>query len=332
MTTVLSELAATVAAKSAEIAPRIAEYAVRTPVVRFTAASEACGSTLLVKCEHLQRTGSFKVRGALSKIFSLSADERARGIVTASSGNHGLGVAQALELLGGTGVVCVPETVSPAKRAALSRFDVEVRILGRDAGETELLARRLADELGLAYVSPYNDLDVIAGQGTVGREIVEQLDGGPLDAVVVAVGGGGLISGVAAAVKAARPGVRIIGTSPVNDAAMAASVRAGTIVDVDARPTISDGTAGGVEPGAITLPLCTELVDEWVLVSEEQIYEALRMAIDTEHQLVEGAAATAIAAALETGRAHPGRTIAAVSCGANISTATLRRALGPAPS
>ena len=159
----------------------------------------------------------------------------------------------------------------------------------------------------MVYVSPYNDLDVIAGQGTLGREIVEQLGSRPLDALVVSVGGGGLISGVAASVKAALPATRVIGTSPVNDAAMAASVRAGKIVEVDARPTISDGTAGGIEPGSITFPLCTELVDEWVLVSEEQIHAALRMTIDTEHQLVEGAAATAIAAGLETGRAHPAR-------------------------
>jgi threonine dehydratase len=324
----LSSLASDVAAKSERIAPQIAEHVVRTPLVRFGAASEISKATLLVKCEHLQRTGSFKLRGALSKILSLPAADKERGIVTASSGNHGLGVAQALELLGGRGVICVPESVSPVKRAALSRFDVEVKTLGGDAGETEILGRKLADELGMTYVSPYNDLDVIAGQGTIGLELVEQLDSRPLDAVVVSVGGGGLISGIAAAVKAALPDTRVIGAQPANDAAMAASVRAGRIVDIDARPTISDGTAGGIEPGAVTFPLCAELVDEWVLVSEDQIHEALRLTIDTEHQLIEGAAATAIAAAMEFGREHPNETIAAVSCGANISTSSLRTALG----
>lgn len=324
----LSALAREVATMSANVAPTIAEHAVRTPLVHFAAASEASRSTLLVKCEHQQRTGSFKLRGALSKILSLSTAERARGIVTSSSGNHGLGVALALELLGGRGVICVPEGVSPAKLAALSRLDVDLRTLGTDAGETELLGRELADELGMVYISPYNDLDVIAGQGTIGREIVEQLGSRSLDAVVVSVGGGGLISGIAAAMKAALPNVRIIGAQPSNDAAMAASVRAGEIIEIKARPTISDGTAGGIEPGAITFPLCAELVDDWLLVSEEQIYEALRLTIDTEHQLIEGAAAAAIAAAIEFGRANPKQTLAAVSCGANISTSTLRIALG----
>jgi threonine dehydratase len=325
----LSALAGEVATMSERIAPQLAEYVVRTPLVQFGAASEISKATLLVKSEHLQRTGSFKLRGALSKILSLSAADKDRGIVTASSGNHGLGVAQALELLGGHGVICVPETVSPSKHAALSRFDVEIKTLGADAGETELLGRELAGELGMTYVSPYNDLDVIAGQGTIGLELVEQLDSRPLDAVVVSVGGGGLISGIAASVKAALPDTRVIGAQPANDAAMAASVRAGKIVEIDARPTISDGTAGGIEPGAVTFPLCTELVDEWVLVSEDEIYEALRLTIDTEHQLIEGAAATAIAAAIEFGREHPNQTIAAVSCGANISTSTLQTALGP---
>jgi threonine dehydratase len=324
----LSALARHVATMSENIAAQIAEHTVRTPVVHFAAASEAGKSTLLVKSEHLQRTGSFKLRGALSKILSLSAEERRRGIVTSSTGNHGLGVAQALRSLGGRGIICVPEGASPAKLAALSRFDVELRTLGRQAGETETLGRDLADELGLTYVSPYNDLDVIAGQGTIGREMVAQLASRPLDAVVVSVGGGGLISGVAASVKAALPSTRVIGASPANDAAMAASVRAGKIVEIDALPTISDGTAGGIEPGSITFPLCTELVDEWVLVSEEQIHEALRLTIDSEHQLIEGAAAAAIAAAIETGRANPNQTMAVVSCGANISTSALRTALG----
>jgi threonine dehydratase len=328
--TELSTLAGEVAAMSANVAPQLADHIVRTPLVEYVAAGEAAKSTLLVKCEHQQRTGSFKLRGALSKILSLSAAEKDRGIVTSSSGNHGLGVAQALELLGGRGTICVPETVSPAKRSALSRFDVEIRTLGKNAGETELLGRELADELGMTYVSPYNDLDVIAGQGTIGREIVEQLGSGPLDAVVVSVGGGGLISGVAASVKAALPATRIIGAQPANDAAMAASVQAGRIVEIDALPTISDGTAGGIEPGAVTFALCAELVDEWLLVTEEQIYDALRLTIDTEHQLIEGAAAVAIAAAIEFGRVHPDQTLAALSCGANISSSALRTALGPA--
>ena len=323
----LSDLAREVVMRSRRVAPQLVGHIVRTPLTHFSGASETRDSTLLMKCEHQQRTGSFKLRGGLSKILDLSAEERDRGVVTASSGNHGLGIAQALKSMGGRGVVCLPETASPAKRAALSRFAVELRTLGRVPGETEALARALSADLGMTYVSPTNDLDVIAGQGTVGLELVEQLEGRALDAVVVAVGGGGLMAGVAAAVKDALPDTCVIGASAANDAAMFACVQAGEVVEIDGLPTISDGTAGNIEPGAITLPLCTELVDEWILVSEEQICAALRLVIDTEHQLIEGAAATAVAAAVEAGRARPGQTVAVISCGANISTSTLRIAL-----
>jgi threonine dehydratase len=324
---ILSPGARQVVDRTDAVSAVVARHTVRTPLQDFETASERCGARLLLKCEHLQRTGSFKVRGALAKVSRLDDEQRARGVVTASTGNHGLGVAYALATLGGTGFVCVPETASPVKVAAIRRTGTEVRVLGRGPGETELLARALAEELGCIYISPYNDLDVIAGQGTVGREIVEQLGDRELDAIVVSVGGGGLISGVASAVVSRLPHVRVVGASPANDAAMAACVRAGSVVEIDALPTISDGTAGGVEPGAITLPLCTELVDDWVLVREDAIHAALQFVIDTRHQLIEGAAATAVAAAIQHGEHNPGARIAVVSCGANISSAMLRKAL-----
>ena len=321
----LSELAREAAARTRTISEGLHRHALVTPLTGWAAATEETGTEILLKCEHQQKTGSFKVRGALAKLLSLSDEQRDRGVVAASTGNHGLGVAHALSALGGKGFVCVPEHASPVKVAAIRRYGVEVRVLGTDPLETENQARLLAAEAGMSYVSPYNDLDVIAGQGTVGEEIVEQLDGRPVDAVVVAVGGGGLISGIGASIKAVLPGVRLIGASPVNDAAMAASVRAGEVTRVDALPTISDGTAGGIEEGSITLPLCAELVDEWVLVTEPEIHSALRFMIDTQHQLIEGAAAMAIAAALKTsGR---GRAMVVVSCGANISSAALAAAL-----
>lgn len=326
----LSALAQQVAAKTQMLSGAIHDHVVVTPLIGLAAATEACGAEVLLKCEHQQKTGSFKIRGALAKLLTLSGDQRDRGVVAASTGNHGLGVAYALSALGGKGVVCVPGHASPVKVAAIRRYGVKVRVMGREPAETEGLARRLAAEARLSFISPYNDLDVIAGQGTLGEEIVRQLGGRPVDAVVVAVGGGGLISGVAAAIKSALPDVRIIGASPANDAAMAASVRAGKILQVDALPTISDGTAGGVEEGSITLPLCTELVDEWVLIEEPEIYSALRFMIDTEHQLVEGSAAMAIAAGLKTGRRLAGQSIAIVSCGANICSDALAEALASA--
>jgi threonine dehydratase len=323
----LSALARQAAAKTRAVSGRVHDHAVVTPLTGLAAATEQCGTEILLKCEHQQKTGSFKVRGALAKLLSLSDEQRDRGLVAASSGNHGLGVAHALSALGGKGIVCVPEHASPVKVAAIRRFGVEARVMGREPAETERLARRLAAEARMSYISPYNDLDVIAGQGTVGEEIVQQLGGRAVGAVVVAVGGGGLISGIGAAIKSALPGVRIIGASPVNDAAMAASVRAGEVVQISALPTISDGTAGGVEEGSITLPLCTELVDEWILIEEPEIHSALRFMIDTEHQLIEGAAAMAIAAGLKVGHNSGGQAIVIVSCGANISSTALAEAI-----
>jgi threonine dehydratase len=323
----MSQLLDTLRDRIADVGPRVAAHVTRTPLAGFPAGDDATGGQVLLKCEHLQKTGSFKVRGALAKLLMLTDEQRTQGVIAASSGNHGLGVAYALSVLGGSGIVIVPENASPTKVAAIRRLGVEVRHVGDRSDDCEAFARGYAAQHGLTYVSPYNDLDVVAGQATIGTEITEQLGDHGLDAVVVAVGGGGLISGVAAALTAHRPDVRVIAASPANDAAMAASVAAGRVVDVEGRPTISDGTAGGVEPGAVTLPLCRELVDEWVLVEESEIHSALRTTLEVQHQLVEGAAATAIAATLRLGKRLDGQRVVVVSCGANISLATLRSVL-----
>jgi threonine dehydratase len=316
---------AIIAARSAELALRLGLPV--TPLVRFGAFSEELGAEVLVKCEHQQRTGSFKARGAMAKMLTLTPDRRERGVVTASTGNHGLGVGNALATLGGRGIVFVPENASESKVAALRRLGLEIRTQGRDSGVLEPLARRYADENGMAYVSPYNDPDVIAGQGTIGVEILAQLGDGSLDAIVVAVGGGGLVSGIASVLKQHLPRITVYGASPAADAAMAASVGAGEIVAVDAKETLSDGTAGSVEEGSVTFALCRSLVDDWVLPGEDEIRAALRMVIDTEHQLVEGSAAMAFAAARARGSELRGKRVAIVSCGANISAKTLAAAL-----
>ena len=319
---------AEVAAAAQAVAPAVWEHLPWTPLVDFDAASEAAGGTILVKCEHQQRTGSFKVRGALAKVSVLDEGALARGVVTASTGNHGLGVAYALQASGTRGTICVPHGASPAKLAALARFgNVEILTMGREAAETEGLARELAAERGATFISPYNDPGVIAGQGTIGLEILEQIGDRHVDAVVTAVGGGGLVSGVGSVFRTLRPEVRMVGASPANDAAMAASVRAGAIIDIETSPTLSDGTAGGIEPGSITFPLCQNVVDEWVLVSEDEIAHAMRLAIDTEHTLIEGAAGVALAAGMRYVRDHPGQTAVVVSCGANISADKLVAAL-----
>ena len=288
----------------------------------FSQQSEA---KVYFKTENLQYTGSFKVRGALNKILSLSAAERSRGVVTASSGNHGAAVAFALQKIQATGIVFVPNDASSAKIAAIKQLRAIVQQHGDDCIQTETVARQYAKEQGLAYIPPYNDPQVIAGQGTIAIELLKQLSN--IDAVFVSLGGGGLISGIAAYLKQHSPNTRIIGCSPENSKVMIESVKAGKILDLPSLPTLSDGTAGGVEAETITLPLVSEWVDEFVTVSEQEIKESLGQFIDNQHQLIEGAAATALAAFSKTQSAYRNQNVAIVLCGANISSDTLRIAL-----
>jgi threonine dehydratase len=262
----------------------------------------------------------------MNKLLSLSPEQRQRGIVAASSGNHGAAVAFGCRTLGVNGIVYVPEHTSSTKLEAMQRYGIEVRQYGDDGLLSEQEARRYAEEQGLAYLSPYNDLDIIAGQGTVGLEIEEQLPG--VEVVYLAVGGGGLISGVAAVLKAHNPNVRIIGCLPLNSPVMAVSAARGAIIDMPSLPTLSDGTAGGIEEGAVTFPLCQALVDEYVLVSEEEIAEAMRQVMEFQHLLIEGAAGVAAAALLKTQAQVEGKQAAVVLCGGNISLPTLRSVLG----
>lgn len=304
---------------------RIRPYIRETPLDEALALSQIGGADVLVKLENLQHTGSFKLRGALNKLLSLAPDARARGVVAASSGNHGAAVAYALRLLGAHGTIFVPEHASSVKVAAMQRYGARVERHGDDSVITEAHARRYADAHGMAYVSPYNDLAVISGQGTIGVELARQAD--HLDAVFVSVGGGGLAAGIAGYLKAVWPDARIVGCLPENSPVMARSVEAGRIVDMESLPTLSDGTAGGIEPGAITFALCQQLVDDFVLVSEGEIAAAMRMFMEAHHMLIEGAAGVAIAAYLRQQQAFRGQRVAIIICGANISIATLKTVL-----
>ena len=310
-----------------EAAGRIEGHAVYTPLLSADALSERCGSTVRIKAEHRQRTGSFKIRGALNKTFGLSDNDAAGGVITASSGNHGIGVATAAAARGIPCTVHLPAGASPSKVAAIDRLGATiVTVDDTDTAEAERTARAAAAEQGVTFISPYNDPHIIAGQGTIGLEIADQwtsLDSGELDAVVVAVGGGGLISGIATWLKDRFPATTIIGASPANDQAMAASVAAGRIIEPPATTTFSDGTAGAVEAGSITFPICTALVDEWIAVSEAEIATAVTAMIDDQHELVEGAAGVALAAAERYGTENPGANLVVVTCGANVSSAAL---------
>lgn len=277
------------------------------------------------KCENLQHTGSFKVRGALNKILSLSENERASGVVAASTGNHGTAVAYALQQTGGTGIVFVPESASETKLRAISDFGLEVRPVEGDAIEAEVHARRFAEQEGRPYISPYNDALIVAGQGTVGVELAKQLPA--LDVAFIAVGGGGLIGGTAAYLKSVFPRLKIVGCSPQNSPVMARSVAAGQILEFASEPTLSDGTAGGIEPNAVTFELCRDLVDEFVTVTETEIAESLRTFLEVHHMLIEGAAAVPIAAFLKTAGEYEGKKVSIVLCGANIGLDVLKTIL-----
>jgi len=277
------------------------------------------------KLENLQHTGSFKVRGALNKVLSLSDEQSGQGVVAASTGNHGVAVAFTLRKLRAPGMIFVPENAVQSKVEAIRALGAEVRTFGRDPAETEIHARKYAAENGRTYVSPYNDPEVIGGQGTIGVELERQLV--RTDAVFASLGGGGLISGIAGYLKSIQPRVEIIGCSPENSQVMIQSVEAGEILDLPSLPTLSDGTAGGVEPGAITFDLCRELVDDYVVVTEDEIADALRCFLRTHHMPIEGAAAVAVASYLKMRHRFIGKNVVIVICGANISLNVLREIL-----
>jgi len=304
---------------------RIAPHVRRTPLLESDWLSAETGASALLKLESLQHTGSFKLRGALNKVLSLPAELRARPIVTASTGNHGAAVAYALARVGLTGTVYVPHDAEPSKVERIERLGARVVVHGRDSAEAEGHARALAAREGQVYISPYNDPEVVVGQGTAGLEIIRAVD--RLDAVVVAVGGGGLISGVAGVIKAKWPSALVIGAAPRASAVMLESVRAGRILELESEPTLSDGTAGGVEPDAITFPWCRDLVDDWDLVGEDEIARAMRRVMLEDHLVVEGSAGVAVASAWRTGRRFAGGRIAVLVCGGNVGPGTIRKVL-----
>jgi threonine dehydratase len=309
-------LAERVAAAEARIRPHIRE----TPLLRSPGLSARTGAEIWLKLENLQITGSFKLRGALNKILLLSAEDKARGVVTASTGNHGAATAYAGRLAGVVPTVFVPHGAVPSKVERIKALGARVEFSGHDSADTERHARAESDRTGQVFVSPYNDWDVVAGQGTIGLELLRQCPG--LDAAVIAVGGGGLIGGIAGYLKAVRASIEVIGCQPEASAVMAKSVAAGRILDLPSGPTLSDGTAGGVEDDTITFDLCREAVDRYDLVDEPAIEEGVRLAFLEEGLVVEGAAGLAVASALRQAPALVGRSIAVVLCGGNIGVET----------
>ncbi len=306
-------------------AERINPHTLKTPLIRSNWLSDYCGGDVYLKLESEQYTGSFKARGSLNKLFWLQEQKVDKRPVTASTGNHGLGFARALDLLGMQGKIFLPENAVASKIEAIKSYNAEIEFYGDDPYATEMHARKTAEENDWIYVSPYNDEQVIAGQGIIGKEIASQI--AAADTVLATVGGGGLISGLATYLKEEWPHTEIIGCQPKNSPEMSASVRAGEYREVESKPTLSDGSAGGFERDAITFDLCQKLIDEFILISEEEIKNAIRLMIQHHSKLIEGAAAVAVASVLNNPAKFSSKSTVVVVCGANISKEELQEVL-----
>ncbi|CQD38828.1 threonine/serine dehydratase [Yersinia mollaretii] len=287
-----------------------------TPLDHSPLLSQHTGCEVYLKCEHLQHTGSFKFRGASNKLRLLTDEQRQQGVITASTGNHGQAMALAGKLAGVKSTIYAPEQAAAIKLEAIRALGGHIELIAGNALNAELAAGIAAQQQGKIYISPYNDAQIIAGQGTCGMEMVEQQP--DLDAVFVAVGGGGLISGIATVLKKLADKTQVIGCWPANATSMYTSLQNGQIQEVAEQETLSDGTAGGVEPEAITFALCQQLIDQKVLVSEQEIKEAMRLIARTDRWMIEGAAGVALAAALKLAPQWQGKKIAVVLCGKNI--------------
>jgi threonine dehydratase len=309
-----------------ELADELIRECVRvTPLTRSPMLSNKTGSKVSLKLENTQITGSFKARGAFSKLLSLDKAQRAAGVVTASTGNHALAMVYAMNLLEIGGEIWISDKASPAKVELLRSRGASLRVVDSDPGGVEGLARAEADRTGRIYVSPYNDPQVIGGQGTVAAELLRQHFS--LDAVFVPVGGGGLMSGIAGFLNEMEPNLKVIGCQPGVSPIMADSVKAGQLIEMPWAPTLSDATAGLIEPDSITFSVCANCVDEWVLVSEQEIAEAVRLVMGEHALLVEGAGALAVAGFLKTHQRWEGKNVALVLSGARISLPDLETVL-----
>ena len=309
--------------KIGEAYERIRSSIVETPLEPAFDLVKETSVRLFFKREDLQRTGSFKLRGATNKILSLTAEQKARGVIAASNGNHGLGVAVAAKQNGVAAEVFVSSQVSPAKADRIEQLGARLHRVGSDPLAAELAARQAAEQCGKVFISPYNDFEVIAGQGTIAVELMRQTPA--LHAVFVSVGGGGLVGGIGAYLKSLSLGTEIVGCWPEASRVLYESIKAGRILDVPEQPTLSESTAGGLEPGSVTLDVCKSVIDACSLVSEDEILAAMRMVRDQQGWLMEGAAAVALAAFLKESARYAGKNVVVVICGGNISPAVRAR-------
>ena len=287
-----------------------------TPLEYSQYFSDVSGAKVWLKLDLVQKTTSFKLRGATNKIMALSDEEVGLGVVTASTGNYAFAVAEAISHRNQTATTYVAKNIDPSRLELMQSVGLDVVIHGDEAGAAELEARRVADVEGKIYVSPYNDPLVVGGQGTCGLEISRQLT--DLDAAVFAVGGGGLIGGSGGWLKSFNPEVEIYGVSPENSPVMYESLKANRIIDMEIAPTLADTCAGGVDHDAITLELCQRTIDEMFLLSEQEIVDAIRLIFEQHRLVAEGSAAMTVGALLKHGDRFKGKKVVLVLCGRNI--------------
>lgn len=295
-------------------AARIDGQVIKTPMVRDDVLSARFGYPVWLKCEYRQRTGAFKLRGASNAILSLDRAALAKGVVTASTGNHGRAVAHAARTVGISATVCLSRLVPDNKVRAIRELGAEVRIVGASQDEAMAEVVRAVTEEGMIEIPPFDDPAVVAGQGTIGLEIAGFV---APQAVLVPLSGGGLAAGIAVAIKALSPATRVIGLTMENGAAMAASLRAGHPVDVTETPSLADSLGGGIGlTNRVTFALCQELLDEVILLTEAEIAESIRHLGRAGH-MVEGAASVGMAALL-TGKMRPQGPVVTILSGENI--------------
>ena len=304
---------------------RIEKHVRKTPLEYSHFLSDLSGGEVWLKLENQQYTGSFKARGAMNKLIQLSPEEKARGIVTASSGNHAQGVGYAGNILGVDSTIVVPANTPRVKREAIELYGVELIVHGDEYMEAERFSRDLEARLGKTHISAYNDLDIIMGQGTVGLEIAEEIP--DIGKVLVPVGGGGLISGVGCALKVMAATTEVFGAQSVASPVMYESLRQGRIVDMELEDSYAEGLHGGIEENSVTFELCRKYVDEIILVEEETILRAIRSALVEQHQVIEGAAAVGVAAILKDPERYDGKKVCIVISGGNVEIDLLKESM-----
>jgi threonine dehydratase len=304
-----------------EAARRISGKVRATPLVRSEALSSSCGTDVLLKLECWQRTGSFKVRGAFNAVAQLSQAQRSRGLVTASAGNHGQAVALAARVYGARATVFVPSSAPSVKRRRIEQYGAELRMEAADYDEAEVLAREYAGEHGAHFVHAFSAADVVAGQGTIGLELLADA---AMAEVLVPVGGGGLIGGVGLVLRTVLPHIRITGVQSTRTTAMHDAFVAGRLVEVPVPPTLADGLAGCTDEPAYQL--VRAVVDDIVLVEEDEIAQAIRMLYQEDGVVAEGAGAVAVAALL-SGRVRVSGTTVVLITGGNIDGSRLSQIL-----